>query len=216
MQKSKAFNHLDKGAQNIISIDKTSEDQSTSNNILMEGDNNIVNISKGSTIRDSLIYMVGSSGKIYIGENCNLAKIQLVCFSDCVINIGKKLHWTTGTARAEDGGVITTGDDCLFSEQIMIRTSDGHAIFDAQNMERINPTRNVYIENYVWLCYGASVGKGCRVGTGTVVGQNAMAFGNLDRNSIYAGSPARKIRSNIIWSANQTISGIPEKVSVHS
>jgi acetyltransferase-like isoleucine patch superfamily enzyme len=95
-----------------------------------------------------------------------------------VNNIGKKLHWTTGTARAEDGGVTNIGKDCLFSEQIMIRVSDRHAIFDAQNMESINPTRNVYIENYVWLCYWASVGKGCRVGTGTVVGKNAMAFGN--------------------------------------
>jgi hypothetical protein len=64
MQKSKAFNHLDKGERNIISIDKTSEDQRTSNTILMEMDNNIANISKGRTTRDSLIYVIESSGKI--------------------------------------------------------------------------------------------------------------------------------------------------------
>ena len=40
--------------------------------------------------------------------------------------------------------------------------------------------------------------KGCSEGTGTIVGQNAIAVGNLDRKSIYAGSADRKICSNII------------------
>jgi len=155
--------------------------------------------------------MFGSNRKDQIGGNCNLNNVNLVVFGNCAINIGHRLRWVKGTARADDSGVITIGGDCLFSAEKMIRASDGHAIFDAANKQRINPTKNVWIDNYVWLCHGSSVGKGCKIGTGTVRGQNAMGFGDLDSNCIYAGTPARKIRSSIIWPPTQKISDIPVK-----
>ena len=153
---------------NTVSIDPTTQEKSKDNTIKIEEKGNAIETLQRCSINNSFIYMVGSNGKVKIGSNCNLNNVNLVVFGNCAIYIGHRLRWVKGTERAEDGGVITIGDDCLFSAEIMIRTSDGHAIFDAANKQRINPTKNVWIDNYVWLCHGSSVGKGCKVGTGTV------------------------------------------------
>lgn len=132
---------------NTISIDPTTQEKSSNNTIKIEGINNEIEILQGGSISNSFIYMVGSNGKVKMGDNCNLSNINLVIFGDCAIYIGHRLRWVRGTARAEDGGVITIGDDCLFSAEIMLRTSDGHAIFDAVSKQRINPTKNIRIDN---------------------------------------------------------------------
>ena len=47
---------------------------------------------------------------------------------------------------------------------------------------------------YAWICARASVGPGVDVGEGAVLGLGSVATSNLEAWSVYAGSPAAKIK----------------------
>ena len=68
------------------------------------------------------------------------------------------------------GDGVRIGKDCMFSDQVGVRTGDMHSIVDAQTGARQNPARSIVIESRVWLCRGATVLKGCTIGADTVVG----------------------------------------------
>ena len=105
--------------------------------------------------------------------------------------------------------MIALGNDCMISNTVVIRTFDGHGIFDASTKERINHSEDVFLGHHVWLGNSARVNKGARVGSGTILGQCAIASGVLDGNCIYAGAPARKIREGVVWSRTGAYEDIP-------
>lgn len=51
------------------------------------------------------------------------------------------------------------------------------------------------IKSNVWIGYGAVINKGIVIENGTVVGANSVVTKNIEANSVYAGVPAKKIRS---------------------
>lgn len=51
------------------------------------------------------------------------------------------------------------------------------------------------IENDVWIGYGSTVLGGVRIGEGSIIGAGSMVTKDVEPYSIYAGVPARKVRS---------------------
>ncbi|WP_156429130.1 acyltransferase [Paracoccus aminovorans] len=122
----------------------------------------------------------GSNNMIYIGAFTTIGSITL--------------------NQSGDGGSFIVGDHCMISNRIQVGNTDGHAIFDKTTGERINPDRDVYIGDRVWIARDASIGKGARINDGAVVGQKSHVIGTLDAECVYAGIPARKLREGIVWS----------------
>jgi acetyltransferase-like isoleucine patch superfamily enzyme len=52
-----------------------------------------------------------------------------------------------------------------------------------------------FIENDVWIGYGSTVMCGIRIGEGSIIGAGSLVTKDVEPYSIYAGVPARKIRS---------------------
>jgi acetyltransferase-like isoleucine patch superfamily enzyme len=93
-------------------------------------------------------------------------------------------------------GRIEIGDDVQIGEYCSIRDST-HSYEISGKPMKYNPDiiLSVTIGNDVWIGRGCMIMPGSVIEDGVVVGANSVVRGVLKRDSIYAGSPARFIKS---------------------
>ncbi len=116
-----------------------------------------------------------------------------------------------------DGENITLGEDCMVSFGISFRTTDAHGIYDIQSGDRINHNAAISIESHVWIGQGCTIAKGTTVEMSSVIGAFSFTSNGLyERNAVYAGTPARKIKDNITWDRQQCENIFDEGASVDS
>lgn len=93
---------------------------------------------------------------------------------------------------------ILIDEDCMFSHNVIIRTSDGHYIFDEQN-NRINPSKSIKIGKHVWISMNCTILKGVTIGDGAIIGIGSIVTHDIDSCCIAVGIPAKIIKKNIHW-----------------
>ena len=86
----------------------------------------------------------------------------------------------------------------MLSSGIFITTTDSHSILDSEK-KRINYGANVTIKNHVWIARNVQILKGVIIEEGAIIGAGSVVSKNLERNSLYVGVPARKIKGDISW-----------------
>lgn len=92
------------------------------------------------------------------------------------------------------------GDECLFSCDITIRNADPHLIYNCDTMDRINPTKSVYIGDHVWIGQNCMILKGTEIDSGSIIGACSVVTNKkIPSNTIWAGNPAREISRNVFW-----------------
>lgn len=136
-------------------------------------------IHSSAKLRDITFWMEGEGNHIVIGKGATShGKMQLA---------------------ACEGTSITIGDDCMFSHDIYVRTTDSHPIYNKEGM-RINPAENIHIGNHVWIGMQSLILKGAVIPDGCVVGaRSTVTKTNLKQQSIVVGTPAKIIRENVTW-----------------
>jgi len=176
------------------------------------GDGNVVVIAPGCQLNKVVLNVRGSGNLLYFGPETRLRNLMVKAVGeDNTVAFGRDVSFESGTVLCERGGrSLFVGDDCMFSNSIILRTTDHHGIFDRSTRERLNEPADVVVESHVWLGNGVRVNKGTRIGSGTVVGQSSIVGGTLEANCIYAGVPARKLRSDIVWSRTEGYRGVPK------
>lgn len=91
------------------------------------------------------------------------------------------------------------GEDCMFSGNIAMATSDAHPIYDGQRA-RINPAQPIVLGRHVWVGADATILKGARIGAGCVVARGTIVTaGTYPERAILAGAPARVVREDVYW-----------------
>lgn len=146
-------------------------------NISIRGVDNVVKIKK-NTVFNGVIGVIGSRRQVSIGENCTVNGVLI-------------------NARERD---IYIGDDCLFSSEIKIRSSDAHKIFDATSNNQINlPYKDVIIGNHVWIGQGVFVGKNSTIPDNCVVGANSIITKNFNEAGCVIVGNNKIVRKNIYW-----------------
>lgn len=143
------------------------------------GNHNVIIIEKGCYIEDLTVWIEDDNNTVIIGKNSKLCgNLKLSCM---------------------EGTKITIGEDCLFSSEIDVRTGDGHAMLD-ENGARINPSKDVKIDEHVWVGYRAMNLKGSHIHKNSVVGANSTVTGDAGESAVaVAGTPAKIIKRNINW-----------------
>ena len=102
--------------------------------------------------------------------------------------------------ECSDGTDVHIGKDCIFSDFVELRTSDGHTILNDKN-KKINVNKSVYIGNHVWLGKNVMVLKGGKVSDSSIVGARSLVTKPFDETGvIIAGAPAKIIKKGIDWS----------------
>lgn len=121
------------------------------------------------------------------------------------IHIGKNVIVNASTAKptvmnAVEGTNIFIGDECLFSNNIEIHTSDYHSILSIDSFDRINPAKDICLEERVWVGLRSIILKGTHLSSDTIVGAGSVVAGNFkESNVIIVGCPACIRKNNIKW-----------------
>lgn len=169
----------------------------------IQGKNNEMFVGKNTFIDNALIRIMGNNNKIIFDENVRVGpKCSFWMEGDNIeIRIGQNTTFTLAchiNAQENDSRIII-GEDCMFSNNIIVRTSDSHPIIDLNTRKRINPPKNVVIGDHVWIAPQAIIMKGCVIGDGSIVGSRAVLTKEYPQNVLIVGSPGKIAKENISW-----------------
>lgn len=101
---------------------------------------------------------------------------------------------------------VSIGDGCLYSYFIKMRGDDGHTILDLKNKKVHERKKNIVIGDHVWVGMGATILPGSRVGSGCVIGADALVNHEFGANQMLVGVPAKVLRENVDWNNAPDIS----------
>lgn len=93
---------------------------------------------------------------------------------------------------------ITIGDGVAIARRVFIYDSDHHSIVDGQGIQ-LNRSEPVIIGNHVWICAGAIILKGVKVGDGSVVAAGAVVTNDVLPGYVAAGNPAKAVKEIVDW-----------------
>ena len=177
--------------------------------IIFNGDNSCIKIHEPYIKINRLIAVMGNNCHIEIGNNIKIVDVLHINasadFCKCIIGGGCTFNGVDIIMCDEKKQKVTIGNDCLFSNCILIRPSDGHAIISTEDETVLNRPENITIGNHVWFGFQAIALKGAIIPDGCVVGlRSVVTRGNFEENSVLAGQPAKMIRKNIKWSHANT------------
>ena len=117
--------------------------------------------------------------------------------------IGKDFHCENNCSillHKEHNLSVSIGDDCMFGTNIQLRTSDAHTILDKNTKEVLNTGGSINIGNHVWLAKDVTVLKNVNISDGCIVGTGSIVTKSLnDKDSLYVGTPAKKVKSDVEW-----------------
>lgn len=127
---------------------------------------------------------------------------NIIAWRSSVISIGAKTT-SNGTRIYADNSEIRIGEDCMFSDAILIQGSDQHAIVDIPTRHIINRHRRVIaIERHVWLGRGSTIMPDVTIGPGAIIGTASLVSKNIPGFVAAAGVPARVVREETTWARN--------------
>ncbi|MGZ8969762.1 MAG: acyltransferase [Telluria sp.] len=170
------------------------------------GNNNVVEIDPTSSIQGGDFQLKGNNNRFIIGPGVKIGHLKVIIQDESIINIGSQTTIEQAYFLSRDKRKIEIGQDCMISFQIDLRTSDAHGIYETDGNALINPPGDIILDNHVWLGQGTMISMNVRVASNAVVGARSF-LRNLDVASgcIYAGSPARLVRSGVFWTREMHI-----------
>ena len=87
----------------------------------------------------------------------------------------------------------------MFSYGITLRNHDSHKIIDPKTQQILNPPKDIVLGSHVWVAQNATILKGCRIGSDSVIGFGSIVTKSCAPGSIMTGIPAKVVKENIIW-----------------
>jgi acetyltransferase-like isoleucine patch superfamily enzyme len=147
-------------------------------------------ISIALSSRDSEVEMqAGSSGyydlrlwrrsRIVVGRDTTANGVRIIC----------------------DDSEVEIGDDCMFSDEVLVQAADQHPIVDLKSGKVINnQRRRTVLGAHVWVGRGAVLMPDVKVGRGAIVGTGAIVTQDVPATSVVVGVPARVVREDTTWS----------------
>lgn len=147
--------------------------------IIIQGDHNRIVIGDYSYLNEIELYMEDDDNRIQIGSHTSLCG---------------KAHLAT-----IEGTKILIGNNCLFSSELHFRTGDSHSIVNMEG-ECINPSKDIVIEDHVWVGTRVTCLKGVHVAKDTIVAATTTLCKEYNTpNVIIAGIPGKVIKTDVNW-----------------
>jgi acetyltransferase-like isoleucine patch superfamily enzyme len=136
-------------------------------------------------------------GELIVGENVILSDgCSLQVGPRARLMIGNRVFLGRGSVIAAHES-IEIGDDTIIAEHCSVRDQDHQLLPEARLrlVETQALTAPVILAENVWLGAGARVLRGSHIGSGAIVGANAVVRGEVPARVVVAGIPARVLKS---------------------
>jgi acetyltransferase-like isoleucine patch superfamily enzyme len=144
---------------------------------------------KGKIELDNRVYLFSKPE----GHSCKTALITEN--KDACITIGNNFLGRGAMIFASDK--VTIGNDVILAPDVIIADGEGHAVSaDIETRWHGKPQiRPITIGNNVWISIGALVMNGVTIGDNSIIGARSVVTGDVPANVLYAGVPAKLIRT---------------------
>lgn len=154
-----------------------------------------VSVGKGTVVESRVVISTRAGGSIRIGKDCYISEgVQIITWGG-EITIGDNSTLNPYTVVYGQGGT-TIGNGVRIAAHCVIVPSN-HKFDDTQKYiyKQGLSKKGIVIEDNVWLGAGVKVLDGVKISFGSVVGANAVVTKSTERNGVYVGIPAKKIKS---------------------
>lgn len=94
--------------------------------------------------------------------------------------------------RIDSASGVRLGEGCMLASSAYLTDADWHDLYD--RTQPVGATAEVVLEDNVWIGDRATVCKGVRIGSNSVIGAGAVVTSDVPANVIAAGNPARPLR----------------------
>lgn len=170
------------------------------------GRDNILYLADGLDLGDSVISFNGSGSTVFLSANAHRYDFHASVYNNSALYMGEENYFNGGgeplNIILSEQKHLVMGSYCTISFGVWARNADAHLIYSTETMERLNPTRSIFIGDHVWIGQGAMLLKGTRIGSGSIVGAGAVVSGKrIESNTIWAGNPARRVKDKIFWTS---------------
>ncbi|WP_456113195.1 acyltransferase [Ruminococcus sp.] len=147
-------------------------------------------------------------------KNSFRGKLFVDIFPSCKLRIGKKLSFLGPLyLKIINGGNLKIGENCFFNRNCSIsclgNTSIGNCCTFANNIVIVDHdhdvtskdpgnkyvVKDINIRDNVWIGANAVILKGVTIGEHAVIAAGSVVTSDVEEWSIYAGTPARKIKN---------------------
>ena len=187
-----------RGQENILRFDGA-----TLSSVHMDiiGDNNRIEIGRGSVLSNVHFRIRGSGHKIEFGENCRVSRGAVLWFEDHngLLQVGAGTTMVDVHIAVTENSRVIIGEDCMFANDIDIRTGDSHSVIDMQTGERLNQAGDVLIGQHVWIAPHTIVLKGVNIGENSIIATGAVVTKSSEPGVILGGNPAKVIKTGVSW-----------------
>ena len=138
---------------------------------------------------------------IHIGNNVHFRTskyiITQICAwnrnsSDASIIIGDNVLISPGV-RILSAKEITIGNNVMLASNVYISDSDWHNVYD--RIKTPGKSKEIIIKENAWIGEGSKISKGVTIGENSIIGLGSIVTSDVPDNKIYAGNPAKEIKS---------------------
>ena len=186
------------GYDDVIEID-SGDFADRTGTMALQGGGNVVRIGAGVQAVTLKIRMLGAASLTIAGHSA-LGHLDIYLSNGASLAIGSECAFNGSVNLYQhEASSMTIGRNCLFGGGALLTTSDMHSIISLQDSQRINPAKDIAIEERVWLGAGVTVLKGVTVGEGSAIGAHSVVSRSVRRNCLVAGNPAALVREGITW-----------------
>ncbi|BDE09274.1 acyltransferase [Lactococcus cremoris] len=193
----------------LVKEDGTKIENPKINGLTVEflGNDSLVEISEGSVFENTKLSLASES-KIII-KKTSFYGIRNTWIDASPGGIGRNLFIDEGAQfvratfvmRDEDNLKITIGKNCMLAADVLFRASDGHQIYDLENLQVFNKSKEIRIEDNVWMGNSVRILKGSLIKQGSIIGLGAIVAKQFqEENVAIAGNPAQIVKRNVAWS----------------
>jgi len=165
------------------------------------GDNNRINIGSGCVLSNVYFRLRGSGHQIEFGEACRVSRGAVLWFEDRegVLRVGPRTTMVEIHIAVTEKAKVIIGEDCMFANDIDIRTGDSHSVIDVKTGERLNHAGDVVISRHVWIAPHTVVLKGVDIGEDSIIATGSVVTKSCEAGVIMGGNPAKVIKTDISW-----------------
>jgi len=170
--------------------------------------NSYVELHMPLNFKNSTIKLAGESAKVTIKKTeneINNANFLCYAYGEIFIDEDSRITMPNLVVKVcnnykENPSKVIIGKSCQIGQNVIIRTSDGHSIFNVGENIPFNAPKDIIIGDNVWIGERVVILKGSKISNNSVIGTCALVNKVFDEeNVIIAGLPAKIIKRNIFW-----------------